>query len=130
MKATGVLFLSGRPCLVHGDSPTEGHVIDWSFACFDRRDGRRGLQRVRVFWRGVDAAKFVAAHAARLVAGQALALELDRLVPLGDTIEARVVSCDLAPDRWPRAADPSPSFPQPSGPGLINPETQKKCPTC
>jgi hypothetical protein len=100
MKASGLFFLSSRPYIVHAISPTDGEVRDWLLPLVERTD-RGGVQKVVAHWRGVDAAKFVQEHAATLKAGQAISLEIDRIRPDTDCIRARVLSCTLAPDRWP-----------------------------
>jgi hypothetical protein len=106
MKATGLFFLCGRPCLVRGKSPADGDVHDWAFPLVERT--KRGVQKVTAYWRGTDAAIFVQIHHERLKAGQALTLELDNVRPLMGELVVRVASCALAPDRWPRTeVDPT-----------------------
>lgn len=116
MKANGLFFLTGRPALVHLQSPGQGDVTAWGLPLIERTG--RGTQHVRAFWPGTDGALFVQIHAARLKRGQALQIELDRVRPDKDGLWGYVVKCDLAPDRWPKyAAEPDAAAsqqPQPS----------------
>lgn len=113
MKATGLFFLTGRPFLVHMQSPAQGDIVAWGLPLIERTG--RGTQQVRAFWVGTEGALFVQIHAARLKRGQALKLELDRVRPDKDCLWGYVTSCDLAPDRWPKyVAEPTAaSSPQP-----------------
>jgi hypothetical protein len=99
MKGTGLFFLTSRPSLVHLESPATGDEPAWLLPLLERT--KRGTQHVRAFWRGPDAATFVRIHAARLKSGQALNVELERVTPDDDGLKGFVITCSLAPDRWP-----------------------------
>jgi hypothetical protein len=106
MKATGLFFLTGRPSLVQLRSPDEGQVQGWAFPMLERT--KRGTQHVLGLWKGTDAAIFVQVHHARLKAGLALNLELERITPAKDGLQGFITSCSLAPDRWPKTeVDPT-----------------------
>lgn len=106
MKATGLFFLSARPSLVRLRSPTDGDVHAWALPMVERT--KRGTQHVLGYWRGTDAAVFVQVHHQRLKPGQALHLELERIAPHADGLLGFVVSCSLAPDRWPSKTEQDP----------------------
>lgn len=119
MNGSGLFFLTSKPGLVQLQM-ADGHLSDaWAFPLLERM--RRGTQRVQAYWPKADpaAAAFMHAHAERLKRGQALTFELDRIRPADDGLQAHVLSCALAPDRWPSyAVEPridSPALPRPLG---------------
>jgi hypothetical protein len=126
VNATGLFFLTARPSLAQLQSSDDGPVRAWAFPMLERT--RRGTQHVIAYWDGVDAARFIQIHQARLKKGQALRLTLDRLRPANDGLQGHIVACELAPDRWPGyAVEPridSPSLPRPLGASL-SPTTQR-----
>lgn len=117
MKATGLFFLTGRPFVVRLKGQG-GDVQAWALPLLERT--KLGSQRVVALWEGTAAATYVQIHDARLKRGQALNLELERITPRKDRdgLQAFVLSCALAPDRWPTYhVEPridSPNQPQPT----------------
>ncbi len=119
MTGAGLFFLTGRPGSVQLQA-ADGQLIDaWAFPMLERI--RRGTQRMVAYWPEADpaAAAFMRAHVDRLKRGQALHLQLDRIRPAADGLQALVTDCALAPDRWPTfAVEPridSPNLPRPLG---------------
>lgn len=94
-----MFFLTGGVNRVRLRSPEEGEVLAWAFTLLERT--KRGSQHVIAYWGGTEAETFVQVHRVRLKRGQALNLELDRIAPAPDGLRGHVLTCSLAPDRWP-----------------------------
>jgi len=99
MIGRGMFFLTRKPGLVQLQGHDGQLVEAWAFSLLERT--RRAQQRVLAYWPRADADAFVMAHHAQLESGQALNLELERVKPSGDGLLGFVLSCALAPDRWP-----------------------------
>jgi hypothetical protein len=110
MNATGLFFLRGKPYPVVVQAHGATAPVGWAFPLVERT--RRGVQVVTVYWMGADAEVFCKVHAERLKAGLALALDLEHVRPEGDGLRAHMVTCRLAPERWPSTEvdATSPSF--------------------
>lgn len=118
MKGSGLFFLTSRPSLVRLHSPDSGDLHAWQFSLLERTK-RGGVQPLMAYWKGNDGALFVQIHAARLVGGCALNVELERVRPhpSRDGLEGFITGCSFAPERWPSYhAEPcidSPNQPRP-----------------
>ncbi|MDN4590231.1 hypothetical protein DBA29_17205 [Xenophilus aerolatus] len=103
MKTSGIFFLRGRPSSVRLVSPTAGWVPGWLFS-LGERTSHRGVAGFTAIWRGPEADRFIQANP-QLRAGHCLRLELDRLHATNNELRGHVVSCELAPPRWPEPED-------------------------
>lgn len=102
MNATGLFFLTGRPAIVNTRNAAGETRKEWRFPLCERTAGG-GVDLLTGVWIGVEGAAFVAKNAAILKAGVALTIEFSRIRPDGDRLMCRMVSCTLAPPRWPAA---------------------------
>jgi hypothetical protein len=102
MNASGLFFLTGRPALVNTRDAAGETRKEWRFPLCERTSGK-GVDLLTGVWIGTDGAAFVAKNAQILKAGVALTIEFSRIRPDGDRLMCRMVSCTIAPPRWPAA---------------------------
>lgn len=106
MNSSGVFFLRGKPWSVRFTSADGKAAPGWIFPLGERTSSR-GVLAFSAIWKGDEADRFVAEHP-DLRAGQCLLVELNRLHAADNELRGHVVSCALAPARWP-AADGEPA---------------------
>lgn len=98
MKAVGLFFLRTRPYVARNNQGDVALLLPVVERVKDEATGTWvSLNELTAVWKGDEAVQFHDAHAADLVPGRGLELELDRLRAAGVEWRATVTRLQLAP---------------------------------
>ena len=100
LTAMGTLFLSAPVYQQMTSGGTQQYVLPMV-----QRDGA-GVMSVVGIWLGTAADSFMSMHRAELKPGKALDITFERVFVHRNELHGIILSCVLAPDRWPARAQP------------------------
>ena len=101
LTAMGTLFLSAPVYQQMTSGGSQQYVLPMV-----QRDGV-GVMSVVGIWLGAAADSFMTLHRGDLKPGKALDITFERLFAHRNEIHGVILSCVLAPDRWPARAQPT-----------------------